>query len=233
MAAMSLPEAYTLTRDNIPNLTEAEEEAFLTYMNHFRYENLNKTISSILDDVYDHINRTWNSHVPDNSLRLSIVNQVGTNQDLRNMETLREVLFSHRPWWPQEQDHEFGPRTRHRSPTDPFFLRLQVFRSPQAVMASWRRADVTHVVGWKKVTTVLASAYRGLNPLVTHFSNLSMYFSPYLLRRILSMIYPQTRSYCPSCPRPLMMSSPLQSTGMALMHLHDRLEPLCFEASSS
>ena len=136
MAAMSLPEAYTLTRDNIPNLTEAEEEAFLTYMNHFRYENLNKTISSILDDVYDHINRTWNSHVPDNSLRLSIVNQVGTNQDLRNMETLREVLFSHRPWWPQEQDHEFGPRTRHRSPTDPFFLRLQVFRSPQAVMAS-------------------------------------------------------------------------------------------------
>ena len=89
MAAMSLPEAYTLTRDNIPNLTEAEEEAFLTYMNHFRYENLNKTISSILDDVYDHINRTWNSHVPDNSLRLSIVNQVGTNQDLRNMETLR------------------------------------------------------------------------------------------------------------------------------------------------
>ena len=51
MAAMSLPEAFTLTRDNIPNLTEAEEEAFLTYMNHFRYESLGITVNSILEDI--------------------------------------------------------------------------------------------------------------------------------------------------------------------------------------
>ena len=133
MAAMSLPEAYTLTRDNIPNLMPEEEEAFLTYMNHFRFEDLNKTVSCILDAVYNHINRTWNSHLPNYSLRLSIVNQVGTNQDLRNMETLRQVLSSHRPGWPQEQDHELGPRSRHRDPTDPFFLRLRVFRSPQSL----------------------------------------------------------------------------------------------------
>ena len=46
MATMSLPEAYTLTRDNIPDLTEAEEEAILTYMTHFRYERLGLSIRS-------------------------------------------------------------------------------------------------------------------------------------------------------------------------------------------
>ena len=63
MASMSLPEAYTLTRDNIPDLTEAEEEAILTFMTHFRYERLGLNIRSILEEVYDHINRTWDSHV--------------------------------------------------------------------------------------------------------------------------------------------------------------------------
>ena len=136
MATMSLPEAYTLTRDNIPDLTEAEEEAFLTYMNHFRYESLGISVNSILEDIYDHINRTWDSHVPNSSLRLSIVNQVGTNQDLRNMETLREVLCSHRPWWPREQDYEDGSRTRHRDPNAPFFLRLRALRSTHSVGSS-------------------------------------------------------------------------------------------------
>ena len=129
MATMGLPEAYTLTRENIPALTEAEEEAFLTYVNHFRYESLGLSIHSISEDIYDHINRTWDSHVPNYSLRLSIVNQVGTNQDLRSMETLREVLSSHRPWWPREQDFEDGSRSRFRGPNAPFFLRLRALRS--------------------------------------------------------------------------------------------------------
>ena len=133
---MSLPEAYTLTRDNIPDLTEGEEEAFLTYMNHFRYESLGISVNSILEDIYDHISRTWDSHVPNYSLRLSIVNQVGTNQDLRNMETLREVLCSHRPWWSREQDYEDGSRTRHRDPNAPFFLRLRALRSTHSVGSS-------------------------------------------------------------------------------------------------
>ena len=58
MATMGLPEAYTLTRDNIPGLTEAEEEAFLTYTIHLRYESLGISMNSILEDIYDHINRT-------------------------------------------------------------------------------------------------------------------------------------------------------------------------------
>ena len=99
MASMSLPEAYTLTRDNIPALTEAEEEAIQTFMTHRRYECLDISIRTILEDVYDHINRTWDSHVPNYSLRLSIINQVGTNDDLRSEETLRDVLDTHRPWW--------------------------------------------------------------------------------------------------------------------------------------
>ena len=135
MATMTMPEAYTLTRDNLPNLTEAEEEAFLTYMNFYRFENLNKTVSTVLDDVYNHINRTWNASMPNYTLRLTIVNQVGTNQDLRNMETLRDVLFTHRPWWPREQDHDLGPRTRLRDPSDPFFLRLTAVRSRQSMMS--------------------------------------------------------------------------------------------------
>ena len=129
MATMNLPEAYTLTRDNIPDLSEAEEEAFLTYMNHFRYESLGISVNSILEDIYEHINRTWDSHVPNYSLRLSIVNQVGTNQDLRSLETLREVLCSHRLWWPREQDFEDGSRSRFRDPNAPFFLRLRALRS--------------------------------------------------------------------------------------------------------
>ena len=65
MASMSLPEAYTLTRDNIPALTEAEEEeAIQTFMIHRRHECLDISIRTILEDVYDHINRTWDSHVP-------------------------------------------------------------------------------------------------------------------------------------------------------------------------
>ena len=40
MATMGLPEAYTLTRDNIPGLTEAEEEAFLTYTTHLHMKAL-------------------------------------------------------------------------------------------------------------------------------------------------------------------------------------------------
>ena len=129
MATMGLPEAYTLTRDNIPGLTEAEEEAFLTYTIHLRYESLGISMNSILEDIYDHINRTWDSHVPNYSLRLTIVNQVGTNQDLRSMETLHEVLNSHRPWWPREQDFEDGSRSRFRDPQAPFFLRLRALRS--------------------------------------------------------------------------------------------------------
>ena len=129
MATMSLPEAYTLTRDNIPNLTEAEEEAILTFMTHFRYERLGLSIRSILEEVYDHINRTWDSHVPNYSLRLSIINQVGNNIDLRSEDTLHDVLHTHRPWWAREQDFEDGSRTRFRDPDAPFFLRLRVLRS--------------------------------------------------------------------------------------------------------
>ena len=57
MAALRLPEAYLLTRENIPNLTEEEDSAFLTYMDFFRYDSLNKSMSAILDDVYERINR--------------------------------------------------------------------------------------------------------------------------------------------------------------------------------
>ena len=92
---MSLPEAYTLTRDNIPALTEAEEEAILTFMTHFRYERLGLNIRSILEEVYDHINRTWDSHVPNDSLRLSIINQVGTNTDLNSANSLMDVLYNY------------------------------------------------------------------------------------------------------------------------------------------
>ena len=74
MASMSLPEAYTLTRDNISALTEAEEEAIQTFMIYRRHECLDISIRTILEDVYDHINRTWDSHVPNYSLRLSIIN---------------------------------------------------------------------------------------------------------------------------------------------------------------
>ena len=129
MESMSLPEAYTLTRDNIPALTEAEEEAIQTFMTHRRYECLDTSIRAILEDVYDHINRTWDSCVPNHSLGLSIINQVGTNDDLRSEETLRDVLDTHRPWWPREQDFEDGSRTRFRDPNAPFFLRLRAFRS--------------------------------------------------------------------------------------------------------
>ena len=129
MATLNLPEAYTLTRDNIPTLTEAEEEAFLTYMTHFRYERLGLSVHSILEEIYDHINRTWDSFVPNYSLRLSIVNQVGTNKDIRNQATLRDVLYSHRPWWHHEQDFEDGSRSRFRDPHAPFFLRLRALQS--------------------------------------------------------------------------------------------------------
>ena len=131
MASMSLPEAYTLTRDNIPDLTEAEEEAILTFMTHFRYERLGLNIRSILEEVYDHINRTWDSHVPNHSLRLSIINQVGTNIDLNPTDTLYDILYTHRPWWPYEQDFEDGSRSRFRDPNAPFFLRLRALRSIQ------------------------------------------------------------------------------------------------------
>ena len=127
MASMSLPEAYTPTRDNIPALTEAE--AIQTFMIHKRYECLEISIRAILEEVYDHINRTWDSHVPNYSLRLSIINQVGTNVDLRSEDTLRDVLYTHRPWWPREQDFEDGSRSRFRDPNAPFFLRLRVLRS--------------------------------------------------------------------------------------------------------
>ena len=129
MATMSLPEAYTLTRDNIPELTEAEEEAILTFMTHFRYERLGLSIRSILEDVYDHINRTWDSHIPNYSLRLSIINQVGNNIDLRSEDTIRDVLYTHRPWWVYEQDFEDGSRSRFRDPNAPFYLRLRALRS--------------------------------------------------------------------------------------------------------
>ena len=129
MESMNLPEAYTLTRDNIPALTEAEEEAIQTFMTHRKYEGLDTSIRAILEDVYDHINRTWDSFVPNHSLGLSIINQVGTNDDLRSEETLRDVLDTHRPWWPREQDFEDGSRTRFRDPNAPFFLRLRAFRS--------------------------------------------------------------------------------------------------------
>ena len=129
MESMSLPEAYTLTRDNIPALTEAEEEAIQTFMTYRNYGALDTSIRAILEDVYDHINRTWDSFVPNHSLGLSIINQVGTNDDLRSEETLRNVLDAHRPWWPREQDFEDGSRTRFRDPNAPFFLRLRAFRS--------------------------------------------------------------------------------------------------------
>ena len=129
MESMSLPEAYTLTRDNIPALTEAEEEAIQTFMTHKRYECLDISIRGILEEVYDHINRTWDSHVPNHSLLLSIINQVGTNDHLRSEETLRHVLDTHRPWWLREQDFEDGSRSRFRDPNAPFFLRLRVLRS--------------------------------------------------------------------------------------------------------
>ena len=129
MESMSLPEAYTLTRDNIPALTEAEEEAIQTFMTYRNYGALDTSIRAILEDVYDHINRTWDSFVPNHSLGLSIINQVGTNDDLRSEETLRDVLDAHRPWWPREQDFEDGSRTRFRDPNAPFFLRLRAFRS--------------------------------------------------------------------------------------------------------
>ena len=129
MESMSLPEAYTLTRDNIPALTEAEEEAIQTFMTHRKYEALDTSIRAILEDVYDHINRTWDSFVPNHSLGLSIINQVGTNDDLRSEETLRDVLDTHRPWWTREQDFEDVSRTRFRDPNAPFFLRLRAFRS--------------------------------------------------------------------------------------------------------
>ena len=61
MASMSLPEAYTLTRDNIPALTEAEEEAIQTFMTYRRHESLDISIRTILEDVYDHINRLTRS----------------------------------------------------------------------------------------------------------------------------------------------------------------------------
>ena len=129
MESMSLPEAYTLTRDNIPALTVAEEEAIQTFMTYRKYEGLDTSIRAILEDVYDHINRTWDSCVPNHSLSLSIINHVGTNDDLRSEETLRDVLDTHRPWWPREQDFEDGSRTRFRDPNAPFFLRLRAFRS--------------------------------------------------------------------------------------------------------
>ena len=129
MESMSLPEAYTLTRDNIPALTEAEEEAIQTFMTYRNYGGLDTSIRTILEDVYDHINRTWDSFVPNHSLGLSIINQVGTNDDLRSEETLRDVLDTHRPWWPREQDFEDGSRTRFRDPNAPFFLRLRAFRA--------------------------------------------------------------------------------------------------------
>ena len=129
MATMSLPEAYTLTRDNIPELTEAEEEAILTFMTHFRYERLGLSSRSILEDVYDHINRTWDSHIPNYSLRLSIINQVGNNIDLRSEDTIRDVLYTHRAWWVYEQDFEDGSRSHFRDPNAPFYLRLRALRS--------------------------------------------------------------------------------------------------------
>ena len=89
-------------------------------------------MNSILEDIYDHINRTWDSHLPNYSLRPTIVNQVGTNQDLRSMETVHEVLASHRPWWPREQDFEDGSGSRFRDPQAPFFLRLRALRSVHA-----------------------------------------------------------------------------------------------------
>lgn len=52
---LRLPEAHQLTQNNLPNLSEEEELALLTYMNFYRYEGLDTSIHTLSDDVADHI----------------------------------------------------------------------------------------------------------------------------------------------------------------------------------
>ena len=124
------PEAYQLTSTNISHLSDEEELALLTYMNFFRHQDLEKSISIVMEDVIEHINRTWNATLSKNALRFSILNQVGDRQDLRNYESLRDILRTHRPWWQTEQDYGTDPRVRFRDSTSPFFLRLTCHRAP-------------------------------------------------------------------------------------------------------
>lgn len=124
------PEAYQLTSTNISNLSDEEEFALLTYMNFYRHEDLDKSISIVMEDVIEHINRTWNATLSKTALRFSIQNQAGDHQDLRNFESLRDILWTHRPWWHTEQDFGTDPRVRFRDSTSPFFLRLTCHRAP-------------------------------------------------------------------------------------------------------
>ena len=125
---LRLPEAHQLTQNNLPNLSDEEELALLTYTNFYRYEGLDTSISILTKDVADQISRTWNTSIPRRELAFSIKNQMGNRQDLRNFDTLQDILCTHRPWWQTEQDYGTEPRVRFRGPNSRFIFRLTCHR---------------------------------------------------------------------------------------------------------